>query len=123
MEHTIDININDDICTIKVSGMHKRPDDSFKLLSIAGQTNKENGCTSFIFDMREAKIISTTMSSALETVLQPEKYGVSNQFKIAVVYQKINKDHRFMESVGASRGARAFKIFEDFDKAHQWINN
>ncbi|PLX17856.1 MAG: hypothetical protein C0597_06775 [Marinilabiliales bacterium] len=122
MKHTVDVNIHDEICTIKVTGVHNRPEDSYKLLAIAGQVSKENGCSSFIFDMQEAKIISTTMSAALETVLKPEKYGVSNQFQIAVVYQKIQKDHLFMESVGASRGARAFKIFDNLEKAQNWIS-
>lgn len=122
MEHKIDVKLDKGICTIKVSGIHKRPEDSYKLLRIAGQAYKENGCSRFIFDMREAKIISTVMG-ALETVLNPEQYGVNSHFYIAAIYSKLDKDNLFMESVGTSRGATAFRVFENFDKAHNWINS
>jgi len=123
MKPSIDINIKNGICTLKVSGIHHRPKDSYELMRLAGQVNKEKGCSSFIFDMREAKIISTTTSSTLDIVLNPEKHGLSNDFQIAVVYPKIQKDHLFMESIGISRGAKAFKIFENLDQAHSWICN
>ena len=52
---------------------------------------------------------------------EPEKYGVSRRFRIAVVYSIITKEEQFMENVGFYRGAAAFRVFDNIDAAREWI--
>jgi hypothetical protein len=120
MERKVDVNVASGICVIKVTGTHRRPDDSHELLHIAGLIAKEHGCSRFLFDMREADIVAGTMHT-YETALEPEKHGFSKLYRIAAVYPEITKDHSFMENVGVNRGAVAFKVFAEIDKAREWI--
>ena len=52
MENKVDINVANCVCVIKVTGIHKRPDDSHELLHMAGSVAKKHGCSRFMFDMR-----------------------------------------------------------------------
>ena len=122
MEYTVEHDTSSGVCVIHVSGIHKRPEDSHKLLRIASACAEEYGCSRFMFDMREATIKGSTMD-AFYTVVEPEKQGFSKLYRIASVYSVITKDHKFMEDVGANRGAAAFQVFDDIDKAREWLTS
>jgi hypothetical protein len=120
MEHSIEIDDGLGICLIRASGTIRRSQDSLILLRAAGDAANEHGVRRILFDLREAQIIGTTLG-AYETVVEPEKYGVSRRFRIAVVYSVITEDERFMENVGFNRGAAAFRVFDDIDEAREWV--
>ena len=120
MEHSIEINDSSGICLIHASGTIRRPQDSLILLRAAGEAAKEHGVRRILFDLREAEIIGSTVG-AYETVVDPEKYGVSRYLRIAVVYSVITNEERFMENVGFNRGAASFRVFDDIDAAREWI--
>jgi hypothetical protein len=122
MEYTVEYDTSSGVCVIRVSGTHKRPEDSYKLLRIAGAYAEEYGCSRFMFDMRGATIIGGTMG-AFYTAIEPEKQGFSKLYRIASVYPVITKDHKFMEDVGMNRGAAAFQVFDDIDKAREWLTS
>jgi hypothetical protein len=122
MEYTVEYDTSSGVCVIRVSGTHKRPEDSHKLLRIASACAKENGCSRFLFDVREATITGGTMG-AYNTVVEPEKQGFSKLYRVASVYPAITEDHKFMEDVGANRGAAAFQVFDDIDKAREWLTS
>jgi hypothetical protein len=120
MELKVEHDPKSNVCTIKVSGEHKRPQDSQKLFKIAGASAIEHKCSRFLFDMREATIIGR-MYESYETVATAEQFGISRLFRIAAVYPVIIKEHEFMAEVGKNRGATAFRVFDDIDLARQWI--
>jgi hypothetical protein len=120
MKYKVEYDINSSVCVVRVSGVYQRPQDSQELLRIAGAFAAEHGCSRFLFDMREASIVGGTMD-AYNTVVDHEKYGVSKLFWIAVVYQAISENDKFMENGGVNRGAAAYQVFDDIDAAHDWI--
>jgi len=107
MEYTIEYNPKSNACTIKVTGEFKRPQDSHEIIKKAGDCSIEHKCSRFLIDMREAIIIGGTYDS-YQSVFDPEKYGVSRRFRIAVVYTVITLDHRFIENVSVNFGYFAF---------------
>jgi len=120
MEHTVKIDDSSGICVIQASGTLRRPQDSLVLLRAAGTAATGRGIRRILFDLREAEIIGTTMG-AYETVVEPEKYGLSRHLRIAVVYSVITEDERFMENLGVNRGANAFRVFDDINAARAWV--
>jgi hypothetical protein len=120
MEYKIKYDEKSNVCTIQITGHHRRPHDSKELLRIAGAFAEEHKCSRFVFDMREANIMGGTLG-AYEVPIEPEKFGVSKRFRIAAVYQAVTEDDKFMENVGVNRGAVAFRVFDDIDTACKWI--
>ena len=122
METTVDFDADSAVCAIRVSGSHKRPEDSHELLRLAGSLAKEHRCCRFIFDMRGATITGRTID-AYDTVANPEQHGFSRRYRIASVYPKIAENDKFLETVAANRGSTAFRVFDDFDAARRWITS
>ena len=120
MKTSISYDKKSRVCEIRVAGPHKRPSDSQELLRVAGTFAKEQKCSRFLFDMREAIIEGGTFD-AYHTVINPEQYGVNNTFRIAAVYSTVTEDDRLMETVGFNRGAMAFRVFDDIKTARAWI--
>jgi hypothetical protein len=120
MEYTVEFDPNTGVYTIVITGPHRRPDDSHELLPVAAAAAEEYGCSRFLFDMREARITGGTIAT-FDTADEPERHGFNRHYRIAALYQTITKDHRFMEDVGVNRGATAFRVFDDIDKAREWI--
>lgn len=120
MEYKVEHDINSDVYVVRISGIHKRPQDSHKLLRFVGTIAAEHECSKFLFDMREATILGGTIDT-YNAVIDHEKYGVSKLFRIAAVYPAITEDNRFMENVGVNRGATAFRVFDDISAVREWI--
>ena len=120
MKYSISCDKKSRVCEIRVAGPHKRPSDSRELLRIAGTIAKEQECSRFLFDMRDAIIEGGTFD-AYQTVIDPEQHGVNNAFRIAAVYSTVTEDDRFLETVGFNRGAMAFQVFDDIETARAWI--
>lgn len=120
MEYTSEFNISLGVCVIKVAGVHRRPEDSHELLRVASTFAAEHGCGRFLFDMREATIVGDTMG-ALYTALDPERLGFDRLHRVASVYRRITENEKFMENIGVNRGALYFRIFDDIEKAREWV--
>ena len=105
---------------IKVTGTHRRPQDSHELLRIAGSNAKKHKCSHFLFDMRETTIAGDAIG-AYETAINPEKHGFSNSFRIAAVYPAVEENEKLMENVAVNRGATAFQVFDDIVAAREWM--
>ena len=122
MQHTVEYDIHSKVCTIQVSGLHKRPEDSHELIRIASDFAAKQGCSRFILDMREASIVGDTMD-AYETAVDPEIHGFSRSFRVALVYTAITENEKLIENVGVNRGALFFRVFDDIDEARIWITS
>jgi hypothetical protein len=120
MECSIETDNNTRVCVIRVSGTIRRPADSLALLRTAGVAAEEHEISRILFDLREATPVGTTMA-AYETVVDPEKHGVSRLLRIAVVYSVITKNEQFMENVGVNRGSPSFRVFDNVDVAREWV--
>jgi hypothetical protein len=120
VKFTLGFDVSIGVCTIAVTGPHKRPDDSHELLCVAAAAAEEHGCSRFSFDMREA-IITGGALETFETANDPEKHGFSRHYRIAAVYPEITGEHYFMGIVGVNRGASAFRVFDDINKAYEWV--
>lgn len=120
MKYSVHFDEDTGVCLIRVTGPHRRPEDSYELLRIGAAAAKEHGGSRYIFDMREAEIITDTMGT-YDAASNPEKWGFSRHYRIAAVYREITEDHRFLETVGFNRGASGFRVFDDIDRAWEWV--
>jgi hypothetical protein len=60
--------------------------------------------------------------SAYELASNPERFGLGNNFRLAVIYlyEDRRNDSQFAETVAANRGYKV-KIFDDEESALQWL--
>jgi hypothetical protein len=120
MEYTFEHDKERDVCVVRVSGENRRPEDSRVLQQFACDFRAENGCSRFLFDMREATIIGGTMDT-YQTGTQPHYNGVPRgASKTALVYSGDMADHKFLETVVSNRGY-VLRVFDDYDEAYAWL--
>jgi len=105
---------------VKVTGILQRPGDSHRLMRIAGDFARENGCRRVLFDLRNATIRGSTMDT-LEVVVKPEEHGFDRSLSVAAVYADDLHAHRFLETVGFNQGALGFRVFDDMEEAREWL--
>ena len=121
MKYTIEQDRSKGICVIRISGEHKRPEDSFVLQGIALDIRRQTGCTSFLYDMRGATITGKTMD-ILDTAEAPAKQEYARDFTIALVYSGDMKDHAFMETVSVNHGY-SLRVFSNIEEATLWLSS
>jgi hypothetical protein len=122
MKYSLDHNKNMDICIIRVWGAHKRPDDSMELQRVASDFKAENGCSKYLFDMRETMIEGDTFST-YDTATAPLSQGMKPyEYRVALVYTGDLSQHKFMELVAVNRGY-SLKVFDGYERAMSWLNH
>ena len=108
------------VCIVRVSGEHKRPDDSKTLQIFARDFREEHRCSRYLFDMREATITGSTLD-VFKTGIAPATLGFGRgDFKVALVYASGTDDHKFIEDVVVNRGYM-LRVFLDIDEALSWL--
>ena len=75
MKYNIKYNKKTGICLVEVSGNVRRPEDSMKLQKVALEHRIKQGYSRFLFDMRRAKIISSTLKT-FETGIAAQTQGL-----------------------------------------------
>jgi len=121
MEYSIEHNEPEGICIVRVSGDHKRPDDSRVLQEVAREIRSETGCNRFLYDMRKAIVSGSTMDT-FETGVTPLKEKFERDFRIALVYSGNLDDHRFMENIVVNRGY-VLRVFSEIEEATLWLTD
>lgn len=122
MEYRYDFDQSSGICTVFVSGKHKRPDDSVILQQFAREFGNEHGCSRFLIDMTNAEIIGDFMDTfKTGTVPNDPDYEQIKQ-KVALLYTRITEDSKFLEDVAVNRGYH-IKVFDQLEKAISWLKN
>jgi hypothetical protein len=119
MKYTIDRASNRGFCVIRVSGEHRRPDDSITLQKLASDIRSKDGCNRFLFDMSQADIKGEGIETFKVGVAPVEK-GLDRNFTIALVYSGSLKEHKFMENVLVNRGYKV-RVFDNVDAAIEWL--
>lgn len=120
MEYTVEYDEANGICTVRVTGKHKRPDDSLALQRFARDFDDERGCKRFLFDMTKAEIIGGTMEMFEIGTVPVDPNHKQKRQKVALVYSGNLDDHKFMENVAVNRGYN-LRVFDGIDKAIEWL--
>jgi hypothetical protein len=120
MDYSTDYNEAKAVCTVRVWGEHRRPHDSRKLQKVARELRVEHGCSRFLFDMRETRIVSDTIST-YQAAAAPAAYGMKpGDYRVALVYADGMDDHKFLENVLVNMGY-TLRVFGDIDEAVGWL--
>lgn len=122
MEYTTEFNDTKEICTVRVTGRHKRPDDSMLLQQLALDIGDEHGCQRFLFDMTQAEIIAGIMETFEVGTVPIDHDQKMLRNRVALVYKGDLSQHKFMETVAFNRGYRMRVFAEDeMDQALEWL--
>lgn len=91
-----------------------------ELQRVARDYKAENGCSKYLFDMREATIEGDTFST-YHTATAPLDQGMKpHEYRVALVYTGDLSDHKFMELVASNRGY-SLKVFDSYESAMRWL--
>jgi len=86
MEYTFEYDRDANVCIVRVSGEHKRPEDSKVLQQFACDFVAKHRHCGFLLDMREATVTGGTMD-IYQAGVQPDVNGVPRgEFKTALLY-------------------------------------
>lgn len=120
MEYQVKRGANKGLCIIEVSGTYKRPEDSFTLQDLAKQINHEEGCSLFCFDFTNAEVIGSTMDIYTAGNFEHDPGYEQTDHRFAFVYDKITRDHQFLQTVATNLGYQ-LQTFTEIDKAIAWL--
>lgn len=123
MEYTITHDKEINACVIHFTGKIQRPDGSKKLLGVALEAGNKHHCLRFLFDMREAEVVASSIMDSFEVAQNPLESGYNLSYPIAAVYSGDMGDHKFMETVAHNRGARKFRVFDNIEEAKTWLTS
>jgi len=122
MEYSYEFDPASGICLVRVTGRHKRPEDSFILQEFARKLGKEHDCQKFLFDMRLAEIIGGTMETYETGTVPVDVDHTQHTQKIALLYEGILSEHKFLETVATNRWYQ-LRVFNNLDHAMHWLNS
>lgn len=121
MEYATEFDEAKGICTIHVTGRHKRPEDSRTLQQLQGDITDKQGYQRFLVDMTQAEIIANTMDTFDTGTVSVDPDGKQRRQKIALLYAGNLAEHKFLENVAVNRGYQ-LQIFDQKHLALEWLN-
>ncbi len=107
-----------DILLVKSSGIYRLGAEIHTLKTIA-QKLKEYQCHRFLHDHRGTQVIAHTLESYDRPQIYEQLFG-DHGIKAALLFDELNEDLRFLETVCRNRGWY-FKIFNRYDLAITWL--
>ena len=122
MEYTTEFDEAKGICTVQVTGQHKRPEDSLVLQRLQRDITAEQGYQRFLFDMTQADIIANTIDTFNTGTVPDDSAHKQAQQMIALLYADHLADHKFLEDVAVKRGY-LLRVFDQMDKALEWLTS
>ena len=120
MEYTIDFDISRGICAVRVTGIHKCPQDSLVLQQLSREYADKYGCQKFLFDMSRADIIAGTFDTYETGTVPVDSDRKQLQQRIALVYAGDLSEHKFLETIAVNRGYH-IRVFDTEDMAIEWL--
>ena len=121
MKHTTEFDTESGICTVFVTGILKRPDDSIKLQRFAREFGSKNNCNLFLFDLRKAEINGSLLDTYTAATVPEDVDKSQVKQKIALVYNdKITEEEKFLENVAVNRGYN-LRVFNQLEEAMKWL--
>jgi hypothetical protein len=115
---TIDSATN--ICTVRIMGKFRRPEDADEMKRFAIKISAQHGCRRFLFDMREAEISGGTLDILAAASPQGDFADSLRHFRVAVLVSHVTDDEHFFETVAVNRGFQ-LHTFDEFDKGFEWL--
>lgn len=120
MEYTAEFDEINLICTVRVTGQHKRPKDSIVLQQFAHDFGEEYDCKRFLFDFTQAQTIGGTMDAYDAGTVPVDTDHKLIRTKFALLFNGDLADHKFMEDVAVNRGYMV-RVFNDCNQAIAWL--
>jgi len=120
MRYETDFDDADGICSVRIEGTYRRPEDSNELKGFAVTYAAEHGCRRFLFDLRDAEIVGGTMETFSAATPEGDLARSLRSVKTAFVRPKLSEDDRFFETVAVNRGFR-LRAFETMERARTWL--
>jgi len=121
MDYTTVYDKSGGICIVKVTGQHKRPQDSLVLQQLARKMGEESRCQKFLFDMRHADIIGDAIDTYEAGKVPGDLDHTQLSQKVALVYSGDLSKHKFLEDVAVNRGYQ-LRVFDNLEKAFEWLS-
>jgi len=107
-----------DVLIATVKGTYIISDDVSIVEQIVARL-KVHHCTKTLFDYRDAEFVVEVLP-AYDRPKVLESLGIDQSFRFASVYNFLDEDTRYTETVYRNRGWR-MKDFTDFDEAIHWL--
>ena len=120
MKYTSTIDSATNICTVRIVGQFRRPEDADEMKRFAVNMSEQHGCRRFLFNMREAVIVGGTMGIFAAASPQGDLANSLRQFRVAVLVSHVNDDEHFFETVAVNRGFE-LHTFDDRQKGIKWL--
>ena len=120
MEYHYDYEHDSGICTVNVTGDHKRPEDTVLLQQFARDFGKEHDCDCFLFDMTGATITGNFLDTFKAGTVPDDKDYMQIKQKVALLYLTITEDCKFLEDVAVNRGYQ-LRVFDQLEIAINWL--
>ena len=124
MNFTHELDESSGVCTITVTGIVKRPDDSVILQQFALDLENKMDCLRFLFNMTKADFVGGTMDVYKTGSFTADTNHTQIRQKMALVYKDITEEHKFMETVAVNRGYQ-LRVFDKngMNDAIEWLTN
>lgn len=120
MKYTSKFDKKKNICIIHVTGEYHRYKESEELKRFTINFSSEHGCSRFLINMTQAKIIESTFQTFKAAQPQKDIFYKLLKLKTAFLYNTITTEETFLENVAVNRGLQV-KVFDVFDKAIEWL--
>ncbi|MBL8062937.1 MAG: hypothetical protein JNK32_07965 [Anaerolineales bacterium] len=118
MDWTIEFLEDEDLLYIRTQGIMTR-DSANAMVKEIVQAAKCHHCDRQIVDHRKTTFAFSVMEYYERPAVNRE-IGISHTWKIAMVFQVLNEDTHFMETVFRNRGYD-FRQFDDMNEAKSWV--
>lgn len=120
MKLTAELDKARDILFVRITGTYRRPDDSYEAQRFIIDSHPEYGTKRVLLDLTRAEIVAGTLATLETAESRPELAQELMKYRFAAVYSKIGPDERFYEDAANNRNFSA-RVFDDFEKAIEWL--
>jgi hypothetical protein len=120
MKYTSELDSNNGICKVNVTGDFHRPVDSNELKRFAIEFYNNHGCHLFLFDLRQAEVLSGTISAYRASKTRAAVTKHLRKFRAAFVRRELTEGDFFYENLSVNRGFQ-LRAFDSVEMAEWWL--
>ena len=120
MKYTSELDSSNGICTVNVTGDYHRPMDSDEIKRFAIEFYIDHGCHLFLIDLRQAEVLSGTISSYRAAKTRAAVTKHLRKLKAAFVRKELTEGDLFYENLSVNRGFQ-LRAFDSVGMAEWWL--
>ena len=120
MEYTTEYNETNRICTVRITGVYQRSDDSLILREILRDGMAERSYRLFLFDLTQAEIRGEWEDAIPAITANSHEGYMRANWKAAIVYSSDLSENKLLESIASTKG-QLISMFDDIDQATAWL--